>query len=133
MPGRAAADLCRIPECSIEVFATPGKGEARQRVFNFVRLLAAEQVHALLVGQFDDLIDQVADDLMTVRSNADPLTEPHQFADHMRAGKRLARAGWPLNRQYAAGQMRTQAHSGIHTRFTCVVQRLTFHARRQSQ
>ena len=75
----------------------------RLRVFHFVGLLAAMQVEALLPRRLDGFIDQIADDLVTVRRDADGSAVAHEFADHLRARVCLAGAGRSLNRQYAAG------------------------------
>jgi hypothetical protein len=51
---------------------------------------------------FDRLVDQIANDLVAVRGDADALAVFEQAANHVRTGEGLPGAGWPLDRQNTA-------------------------------
>src|SRR5438309_2245345 len=101
----------------------------RVRVLHFVGFLAATQIKSLLLRRLDGFIDQISDDLVTVRRNADGSAMAHKFADHLRTRVCLARAGWSLNRQHAAGKTGAYSDGRIHCGFALSVERLSASAR----
>ena len=59
-------------------------------------------------GCFDRRVDQIADDLVAVRRNADRLPQADKLADHPGTGVRLSCAGRALDWQNAAVQVAAQ-------------------------
>jgi hypothetical protein len=78
------------------------------------RLLDALNARAGSIACRHDLIQQIADHLVTVRRDADFLAGFDQCADHLRSRECLSRTRWALNWQHATRQLRRHTHSGRH-------------------
>ena len=68
------------------------------RRFQFIGLVAAVQVHAQFIGCLDCRVDQVSDDLVAVRCDADRFPQADKLADHPSTRVGLTGTGWALNR-----------------------------------
>ena len=74
--------------------------------FGLGNLLDAADIDAHFPGGFDHLVEQIANDLVTVGGDADRFPGAHERTDHARADMCLACARRPLNRKNAAIERR---------------------------
>src|SRR5579872_635836 len=65
-------------------------------------------------GRRDSISQQLANDLVACRRDADPLALTHKFADHARPGEGLSGTRRPLNCQNRAVEHRSQALGGYN-------------------
>jgi len=102
-PDRPSGNHRGVPKGGEDLLVALNDRKARLRVPRLGGLLTAVQIEALLFGRVYGLIDQMANDLVAVRRNADGSPTTHPLADHVRARESLAGAGRSLDRKNAAG------------------------------
>jgi hypothetical protein len=77
-----------------------------------VDLLNAADRQAFLACGFDDLVEKIANYLVTVGAYPHPLASPHKSADHAGTSERLSCTWRPLNRKDALVQRKCDPGGG---------------------
>src|SRR5205085_8941734 len=85
-------------------------------------LVAALHGQLLLLGCFQDMVEQQTHDLVALGGDADLLPSHHQRADHAGAGVRLTGAGRTLDRQDAALELESKTTGRLGPCFTWAFQ-----------
>ena len=65
-------------------------------------LLEATNTELELIRDPNHLIEQISHNLVAIRRDPDPFSLLDQLADRVRAGERLPRSRWPLDREHAS-------------------------------
>lgn len=98
-----------------------------------LRFLNAAEIDLHLRGGFDDLVQQVADHLVTVGRDPDLLPTLDEFTDHVGARVRLSRSRRALDREDAFTKLASDAKRSLQGRFALLPDRSIAKLRSEKQ